>query len=71
MIGRVNTVNLSLMAVAALFGSLLGGVFTKISDCILSFTLCGVVYLLMALFMKINDSVRKLPQMSELNEKIL
>lgn len=71
MIGRVNTVNLSFMAVAALFGSFLGGMLSKISDCILPFTLCGVVYLLMAFFMKINNSVRRLPQMCELNEKII
>ncbi len=71
MIGRVNTVNLSLMAVAAMFGSLLGGIVTEISDCILSFILCGLGYLLIALVMQINKSVRKLPQMSNVNEKIL
>lgn len=37
MIGRVNTVNLSLMAVAALLGSLLGGIITQISDSIVPF----------------------------------
>lgn len=71
MIGRVNTVNLSLMAAAALLGSLLGGMITKISDYMFSFALCGFGYLFIALFMIINNSVRKLPQMSKVNEDIL
>ena len=71
MIGRVNTVNLSLMAVAALLGSLLGGIITQISDSIVPFFLCGLGYLLISFVMGINRLVRKLPFMHEINEKIL
>lgn len=71
MIGRVNTVNLSLMAVAALLGSLLGGIITQISDSIVPFFLCGLGYLLISFVMGINRLVRRLPFMHEINEKIL
>lgn len=71
MIGRVNTVNLSLMAVAALLGSLLGGIITQISDSMFPFFLCGLGYLLIAFVMGINKLVRSLPFMNEINEKIL
>lgn len=71
MIGRVNTVNLSLMAVAALLGSLLGGIITQVSDSIFPFFLCGLGYLLISFVMGINRLVRRLPFMNEINEKML
>lgn len=71
MIGRVNTVNLSLMAVAALLGSLLGGIITQVSDSIFPFCLCGLGYLLISFVMGINRLVRRLPFMNEINEKML
>lgn len=71
MIGRVNTVNLSLMAVASLLGSLLGGIITQISDSMFPFFLCGLGYLLIAFVMGINKLVRSLPFMNEIDEKML
>lgn len=71
MIGRVNTVNLSFMAVAALIGSLLGGFVAQTSDVLFSFTLCGLGYLIISFMMQMNRFVRNLPKMNKINEKTL
>ena len=71
MIARVNTVNLSLIAIASLLGSLFGGMIAKLSADFALFVLCGVGYLLIALMMKANMRVKTLPKIDAVGENIL
>lgn len=71
MIGRVQTVNLSLMAVASLLGSLLGGIIAQASNAIFPFLICGAGYLLIAVTMRADSRVRDLPKMSDISERTL
>lgn len=71
MIGRVNTVNLSLMAVASLVGSLLGGVIGQLSNSVLPFSICGLGYLMIAVAMRVNKHIYGLPKVSDMNERTL
>ncbi len=54
MIGRVHTVNLSLMAAASLLGSVLGGVIGQVSEHVFPFFICGCGYLAIAVAMRAN-----------------
>lgn len=71
MIARVNTVNLSLIAIASLFGSLLGGVIAKAFADFVPLLLCAVGYLLIAFMMKVNPRVKMLPILDAVDESIL
>lgn len=71
MIARVNTVNLSLIVIASLLGSLFGGMIAKLSADFAPFVLCGVGYLLIALMMKANMRVKTLPKIDAVGENIL
>lgn len=71
MIARVNTVNLSFIAIASLLGSLLGGLAAKISADFVPFLLCGVGYLSIAFMMKANTRVNTLPAIDTVDENIL
>lgn len=71
MIGRVQTVNLSLMAVASLLGSLLGGIIAQASNAVFPFLICGAGYLLIAVTMRADSRVRDLPKMSDISERTL
>lgn len=71
MIGRVNTVNLSLMSVASLAGSLLGGAVVQRSTVVFPFLVCGLGYLVIAAAMGANRQIRALPKVSDLREQTL
>ena len=71
MIGRVNTVNLSLMAIASLGGSLLGGVVVQKFNSVFPFLLCGLGYLAIAMTMRTNRLVYTLPKTEDMGEQIL
>ena len=71
MIARVNTVNLSLIAIASLCGSLLGGVIVKFSADFIPFLLCGVGYLLIGWIMRVNTRTKMLPTIDKVQQNIL
>lgn len=71
MIGRVNTVNLSLMAIASLGGSLLGGVVVQKFNSVFPFLICGLGYLAIAMTMRVNRLVCALPKTEDMDEQIL
>lgn len=71
MIARVNTVNLSLIAIASLCGSLLGGVIAKFSADFIPFLLCGVGYLLIGWIMRVNTRTKMLPTIDKVQQNIL
>lgn len=71
MIARVNTVNLSLIAIASLCGSLLGGVIVKFSADFIPFLLCGVGYLLIGWIMRVNTRTKILPTIDKVQQNIL
>ena len=71
MIARVNTVNLSLIAIASLCGSLLGGVIVKFSADFILFLLCGVGYLLIGWIMRVNTRTKMLPTIDKVQQNIL
>lgn len=71
MIGRVNTVNLSLMAIASLYGSILGGIIVQKFDSVFPFLLCGLGYLAIAIAMRVNRLVCTLPKAEDMSDQIL
>ena len=71
MIGRVNTVNLSLMAIASLGGSLLGGVVVQKFNSVFPFLICGLGYLAIAMTMRVNRLICALPKTEDMDEQIL
>lgn len=66
---RVNAVNLGLMAIASLGGSLLGEDIVRKFDSVFSFLLCGLGHLAIAIAMRVNRLAYTLPKTEDMGNR--
>lgn len=67
MLGRVNTINVSLLSLAMPAGSLIGGVMAKITSVQLTMSFFGIGLFVLALFYMLSKRMRELPKVMEID----
>jgi len=71
MIGRIHTLNMSLIACAIPIGSLLGGILCRYIPTNFVFFLYGVSFLCISIFMLLSKDIRCLPNLNQINYEYL